>query len=160
MIPLIAFPKVDDVTFERDGVPYVAMRRVCEAMGLNWAGQQQKLRESEVFVCMDIHTHDTTGRVQSMLAMPVSDFPLWLASINPAKIKDEDRRSKIILYQRESAIALHRYWSEGVAIRGDMDGASAAMAVQRNPGAVTDPARSMCPRCLRAGFEATTRTSH
>lgn len=111
------------VTFTRDGEPYVAMRRVVENLGLNWAGQHAKLTEQAVkFTCMDIHTHDSAGRTQQMLAMPVTKLPLWLATINPNKIPDADKRAKIELYQSESAIALHDYWTKGVAVRGDMDG--------------------------------------
>ncbi len=73
------------------------MRHVVEAMGLDWASQFKKLSSSEVFTCMDIHTRDTLGRQQCMLSMRVEDFPLWLASINPAKVKDEAKRAKIIL---------------------------------------------------------------
>ena len=111
------------VTFQHDGEPFVAMRSVCEGMGLNWAGQHTKLSDQkDKFTCMDIHTHDTLGRKQVMLSMPVRKLPLWLASVNPNKIKDEEKRQRIVLYQEESAIALHDYWTQGVAIKGDLDG--------------------------------------
>lgn len=110
------------VTFQHNGEPYVAMRRVVENLGLNWAGQHAKLVERTSLMCMDIHTHDTTGRKQQMLSMPVAKLPLWLATINPNKIPDPARRAKIELYQAESAIALHDYWTKGLAVRGDMDG--------------------------------------
>lgn len=111
------------VTFQQNGEPYVAMRRVVENLGLNWAGQHAKLSDQgEKFACMDIHTHDTLGRPTEMLAMPVAKLPLWLASINPNKIPNEAKRAKIELYQSESAIALHDYWTKGMAIRGDLDG--------------------------------------
>lgn len=111
------------VTFQHDGEPFVAMRSVCEGMGLNWAGQHTKLSDQkDKFTCMDIHTHDTLGRKQIMLSMPVRKLPLWLASVNPNKIKDEEKRQRIVLYQEESAIALHDYWTQGVAVKGDLDG--------------------------------------
>lgn len=110
------------VTFQHNGEPYVAMRRVVENLGLNWAGQHAKLVERQTLMCMDIHTHDTTGRKQQMLSMPVAKLPLWLATINPNKIPDPAKRAKIELYQSESAIALHDYWTKGIAVRGDMDG--------------------------------------
>lgn len=110
------------VTFQHGGEPYVAMRRVVENLGLNWAGQHAKLIERTNLMCMDIHTHDSSGRMQQMLSMPVAKLPLWLATINPNKIPDAHKRAKIELYQAESAIALHDYWTKGVAVRGDMDG--------------------------------------
>ena len=111
------------ITFEHTGRRYVAMRRIVENMGLNWAGQLTKLQEQqEKFACMDIHTRDSLGREQSMLCMPVEKLQLWLNSVNPNKIKDERVRYNVELYQAESAIALHDYWTKGVAVRGDLDG--------------------------------------
>jgi len=111
------------VTFQHQGEPYVAMRRVVENLGLSWPAQRVKLAEgNRRFLCSDIATHDTTGRLQQMLAMPVAKLPLWLATINPNKIPDPVKRAKIELYQAESAIVLHDYWTKGVAVRGDMDG--------------------------------------
>jgi hypothetical protein len=71
---------------------------------------------------MDIHTPDARGHMQPMLAMPVAKLPLWLATINPNKIPDLAKREKIELYQSESAIVLHDYWTKGIAVRGDLDG--------------------------------------
>jgi hypothetical protein len=110
------------VTFQHDGEPFVAMRSVCEGMGLDWASQYVKLKNSPVLMCCDITTHDSIGRKQSMSALPVRKLPLWLASVNPNKIKDEEKRQRIVLYQEESAIALHDYWTQGVAVKGDLDG--------------------------------------
>jgi hypothetical protein len=111
------------VTFMHDDAPHVAMRRVVENLGLSWGSQYTKLTgTSAKFQCTDIETVDAAGRSYPMLSMPVAKLPLWLATINPNKIPDPIKRAKIELYQAESAIALHDYWTKGVAIRGDMDG--------------------------------------
>ncbi|WP_288409430.1 RhuM family protein [uncultured Sphingomonas sp.] len=121
------------VTFEHDGKPYVAMRRVCENLGLSWGGQRDKLvRQLDRYQCTDISTMDAAGRVWPMFAMPVARLPLWLAALNPNKIPDPAKRLKVELYQTESAIALHDYWTKGVAINrealvGDTNGLSAAI---------------------------------
>jgi hypothetical protein len=111
------------VTFEAEGVRYVAMRRIVENMGLSWGSQHDKLMDQKTkFSCTDIATTGADGKIYEMLAMPVEKLPLWLASINPNKIKSEPTRAKVERYQAESAIALHDYWTKGVAVRGDMDG--------------------------------------
>lgn len=111
------------ITFQKDGEPHVAMRRVVENIGLAWAVQQRKLAESGArFNCHHMVTVAADGKTREVVAMPVSKLPLWLASINPNKIPDPAKRAKIELYQAESAIALHDYWTKGVAVRGDMDG--------------------------------------
>ena len=122
-IRTISFHGDEIVTFEAAGKPHVAMRRIVENMKIDWASQAIKLRaQGAKFMCRDIPTGDTLGREQAMLAMLVEKLPLWLASINPNKIKNATIRAKVEEYQAESAIALHDYWTKGVAIKGDTDG--------------------------------------
>lgn len=110
------------VTFQKDGEPHVAMRRVVENIGLSWGRQREKIADDPRFSCALMCTTGLDGKVYDMLAMPVAKLQLWLATINPNKITDPEKRQKLEWYQAESAIALHDYWTKGVAIRGDMDG--------------------------------------
>lgn len=110
------------LTFQKDGDPHVAMRRVVENLGIDWGRQAKKLADDPRFTCGHMSTRDTLGRQQQMLAMPVAKLPLWLATINPNKITDPVKRQKLEWYQAESAIVLHDYWTKGIAVRGDMDG--------------------------------------
>jgi hypothetical protein len=117
------------VTFQHEGLAFVAMRRVVENLGLNWGSQHTKLAAvAAKYDCRDIATVDAAGRSYPMMAMPVTKLPLWLATINPNKIADQQKREKIELYQSESAIALHDYWTRGFAIdRKRLDGDEAAV---------------------------------
>jgi P22_AR N-terminal domain len=111
------------VTFENGGSRWVAMRRIIENMGLNWASQSVKLSEQAAkFNCCDIATVGADGKPREMVSMPIEKLPLWLASINPTKIKNGIVRTKVERYQAESAIALHDYWTKGVALRSDLEG--------------------------------------
>lgn len=110
------------ITFQHDGEPHVAMRRVVENIGIDWARQRQKLEGDSRFNCRHMPTVGADGKSREMLAMPVAKLPLWLATINPNKISDPAKRQKVEWYQAESAIVLHDYWTKGVAVRGDMDG--------------------------------------
>ena len=111
------------ITFEQDGEPYVAMRRVVENLDMSWGSQRDKLTsQRKKFNCTDIGTVGADGKARQMLSIPVKKLPLWLATINPNKITDPAKREKIELYQEESATALFNYWHNGVAIRDDMDG--------------------------------------
>lgn len=121
---LVAIPFHGDeiISFQANGEPHVAMRRIVENLGLGWGSATQKLRAQQAkFDCSDIVTLDAAGRRIEMLAMPASKLPLWLATINPNKVR-ADLRARVELYQAESAIALHDYWTKGVAVRGDLEG--------------------------------------
>lgn len=111
------------VTFQVGGEPHVAMRPIVENLGLSWASQTVKLNDQRAkFNCCDIETVGADGKQRSMLAIPTKRLTLWLASINPNKIKNAAKRQKIELYQEECAEALYSYWHTGIAVRGDMDG--------------------------------------
>lgn len=133
------------VTYQRDGQPYVAMKRVVENLGLNWGSQHTKLAAvAHKFECRDIATVDAAGRVVPMLSMPVAKLPLWLATVNPNKVPDPVKRAKIELYQEESAIALHDYWSKGFALNKrrleDDDAAQEDLAAQLRQLRLSDKA--------------------
>ena len=111
------------LTFQASGEPYVAMRRIVENLGMSWGTQRGKLeRADRKFNCVAMNTVGEDGKIRAMVSMPVQKLPLWLASINPARIKNPGKRAKIELYQERSAQALHDYWTRGVAIRDDMAG--------------------------------------
>lgn len=110
-------------TFKVGDVPHVAMRSIVESMGLSWGGQHGKLNgQSKKFSCTHISTTGADGKTYRMLAMPVTKLNLWLATINPNKIKDASKRAKIELYQEKSAKALFDFWNTGIAVRDDYDG--------------------------------------
>lgn len=126
---IVPFHGDEIVTFEAGGARYVAMRRIVENMGLAWQSQHPKLLSQRVkFNCHDMMTVGADGKEREMLSMPVEKLPLWLASINPNKISKADVRAKVERYQADSAIALHDYWTKGVAVRGDMAGILTAIS--------------------------------
>ncbi|EFL88279.1 phage antirepressor N-terminal domain-containing protein [Ahrensia sp. R2A130] len=102
-----------------NGVPHVAMKPIVENLGMAWQAQHRKLLESgPKFSCNHMVTTGTDGKSYNMLAMPVTKLNLWLNTINPNKVK-ADIRAKLEIYQEQSAIALHDYWTTGVAVRPD-----------------------------------------
>ena len=121
---LITIPFHGDqiVTFEDNGQPHVAMRRIVENLGIDWSRQRRRLEaEAEKFSCGHMSSTGSDGKRYDMLAMPVAKLPLWLATINPNKVR-VDLRAKVERYQEECAVALHDYWTKGVALRDDMAG--------------------------------------
>lgn len=120
---LVTVPFYGDgiVTFEANGEPHVAMRRIVENLGIDWGRQSKKLEADARFNCGHMSTVGADGRHREMLSIPVRKLPLWLATINPNKIPDAARRQKVEIYQEESAVALHDYWTKGVAVRGGDD---------------------------------------
>lgn len=105
--------KLDVVDME-DGKPGVVMRRLVENLGLDWTGQSKKL-DDPIYMCRHMSTHDTSGREQEMVVMPVKSIPAYLFSINPNKVR-EDLREKLARYRLECVDVLYNYWAKGYAV--------------------------------------------
>ena len=97
-----------------DGTILVPLRPICEAIGLSWAGQQQRVQRDEllshaVTVCV-IHT---VQGPRPMLALPLKLLPGWLFGVQAARVKTE-LRAKILRYQADCYEVL---WN---AFKGDI----------------------------------------
>ena len=98
---------------------YVAMRPVCEGIGLAWSPQCKKLKEHHRFSQGIISFGAATmGGEQDALFLHKPKFFLWLYSINPDKVAKEIR-PKLIKYQDEVEVAIDRYFTQGMAVRPD-----------------------------------------
>ncbi|MEE3046657.1 MAG: phage antirepressor N-terminal domain-containing protein [Pseudomonadota bacterium] len=107
-------------TFEVDGKPYVAMRSVCEAIGIAWNGQFEKVKRDPVLssVVRVTRTTGADGKSYEMSALPLEMMQGWLFKIDAARVR-KSLRSRVIMFQRECYPALNAYWSDGVAVRKD-----------------------------------------
>ena len=80
----------------------VAVKPVCEILGVNYTTQVEKLKAHPIFGSV-IPLRGTTGadgKNYQMLCIPLQFFPGWLFSINPDNVKEEAREN-LIKYQLE-----------------------------------------------------------
>ncbi|MDM7975213.1 MULTISPECIES: phage antirepressor N-terminal domain-containing protein [Thalassospira] len=115
-------------TFEADGKPHVALRSVCDAIGLSWAGQREKVLRDPVLssTVRVTRTVAEDGRLREMSALPLDMLQGWLFKIDASRVR-ASLRPRVIMFQRECYHALSAYWSRGVAVqpailRDDLDG--------------------------------------
>ena len=101
---------------EHNGEPFTAVKPICEAMGLDWKSQFDKLTNRFRAVIGRIPTTGADGKTYSMVCMPVRKLAGWLYSLSPAKVAPACR-AKVEAYQAECDDALWRYWTEGHASR-------------------------------------------
>lgn len=97
------------VTDEREKL--VAVKPVCEILGVNYTTQVEKLKGHPVFgstvPLRGIVAAD--GKNREMLCIPFRFFPGWLFSINPDNVKEEARES-LIRYQLKCNDVLFDYF--------------------------------------------------
>lgn len=107
-----------------DGQPFVAIRPICESLGLDWSTQLRVIKSDEV-LSSTVVTKPTVdaadGKRRKMVFLPLNFLQGWLFKISPSKCR-ADRREKIVAYQRECFRVLHEYFWHGGAINPEADG--------------------------------------
>ena len=89
----------------------VAVKPVCEILGVDYPGQFTKLKEHPVYgstigLCPTV---GSDGKEREMVCIPLRFFSGWLFSINPDNVKEEAREN-LIKYQLECNKVLFDYF--------------------------------------------------
>lgn len=84
---------------------YVPVRPICDALGLSWAGQRERLMRDEVLAeaARGVRVTRTPGRgggTQEMLCLPLDLLPGFLFGVAVARVKPE-LQERVQLYRRE-----------------------------------------------------------
>ncbi len=84
-----------------DEAIWVPVRPICEALGLGWGSQYNRLlRDPLLAEALGVFVMKTPGGDQRMLALPLKLLPGWLFGIQASRVKPE-LRDKILRYQRD-----------------------------------------------------------
>lgn len=94
---------------ERDGRVFVALRPMCEAIGVSQQGQLTKLKAKGWAVIKEIFTTGADGKAYGMACLELDSVPMWLATIEPNKV-GEHVRGKLVRYQLECARVLRDHF--------------------------------------------------
>ncbi|MFC2278379.1 MAG: phage antirepressor N-terminal domain-containing protein, partial [Cardiobacterium hominis] len=105
------------ITISHDGKHYVAMRPICENIGLNWRGQNERIVRHEVLnaVARVMRSTGNDGKEYSMLCLPLEYLNGWLFGVDVTRLKNPEARAALIRYQRECFKVLYDYWHNGKA---------------------------------------------
>ncbi|PZP12124.1 MAG: hypothetical protein DI602_10150 [Aliarcobacter butzleri] len=92
----------------------IVIKDICEAIGLKFITQYEKLRADESYESKLIKVQ-TRGGLQEVFTIPLSKLNGWLFSINPNKVKPQVKQ-KLIEYKKECFNVLNNYFNNGIAI--------------------------------------------
>lgn len=99
---LIQFHGHDLVTIHENQGIFVALKPICDAIGLDWEGQRQRVRRDAVLssvACMTQAT-GTDGKQYEMLCLPINKLNGWLFGVDANRVKPELKEA-VIAYQRD-----------------------------------------------------------
>ncbi|MDX2334616.1 phage antirepressor N-terminal domain-containing protein [Brevundimonas vesicularis] len=111
--------------FKQDDGVFVALTPICEAMGIAWEPQRKRLHRdpvlSEATSIMEVPFGGHRGQPVTCLKMELLNG--WLFGIDSSRIKDDEVRERVILYQRECYGVLYQHFAKGRAENFDPIGA-------------------------------------
>ncbi len=105
-------------TFNVEGVIRVAMKPICDAIGLGWQSQFHRIKRHPVLsTCIVMMTTQLPGERQrrKLLTMPLNKLNGWLFGVDASRVKPEVR-DKLVEYQSECFDVLSDYWQKGQAV--------------------------------------------
>lgn len=107
---------------------YVPIRPICEALGLTWPGQWERIKGDPVLseAVRSVRVTLTERGARTALCLPLKFLPGWLFGIQARRVKPE-LRERILRYQRECYDVL---WN---AFKGDVVPAAAPIPPDLSP---------------------------
>jgi hypothetical protein len=92
-----------------DGKVKIAVRRVCESLGIDPATQNLKLRDAPWANAGLCPVLDATGKLRKTFCIDLDALPMWLATIDVWRVAPSVKE-KLVQYQCEAAEVLRRYF--------------------------------------------------
>lgn len=98
-----------DIIATSDGL--IPIRPICEALGVDYKSQYQKVKNSEELASVVVLSTTTgaDGKMYEMVCLPVEYIYGWVFTINPDNVKAEVR-DKVLRYKMECYHALYLYF--------------------------------------------------
>lgn len=97
------------LTLVQDGINYVAVKPICDILGIDWESQRQRIMRDEVLgSCACVIQAQLPGDIQNrdVVFLPEEFLNGWLFGVSINRIRPENRE-RLILYKRECYRVLH-----------------------------------------------------
>jgi len=112
---VVKFNNQDVPVFFHDDKPYVAMRPICENIGLDWASQYSRIKRNHILSKgVVMITTPSKGGNQEFLSLPIGYLNGWLFGIDVNRVKPEIKDT-LIKYQLECYDVLYKHFMPKVA---------------------------------------------
>ena len=112
-IQTINFNNQQLLTVKKDGIKYVAVKPICENLGLDWSSQKKRIERdnvlNSVMVIMTIVAED--GKNREMVCLPIDYINGFLFGIDTSRVSEEIR-PLVLYYKRECYKALFEFWNK------------------------------------------------
>ncbi|OTP82625.1 phage antirepressor N-terminal domain-containing protein [Gilliamella apicola] len=111
----IQFHNQSLIVLNHENKPYIAMKPVCENIGLDWAAQLKRIKRHQVLSSgMVMMTTPSKQGLQEYVCLPISMLNGWLFGIDTNRVKPEIRKT-LEQYQLECFDVLYHHFMPKVA---------------------------------------------
>jgi hypothetical protein len=87
---------------ERDDGVFVAVKPICESIGIEWRKQQERIKRDPILAeGITMVGIPSPGGVQETTCLRLDLMNGWLFTIDESRVKDEEVRQKVLSYKRE-----------------------------------------------------------
>ncbi len=117
----VPFYETQITAVQTDGGVRIALKPVCEALGLDYSGQRQRLSNQTWATAGVTPSVGADGKNRNVTTVDRRTFTMWLATISTTRLKSDAARELLGRFQREAADVLDRYFHEGGAINPRAD---------------------------------------
>lgn len=110
---IVTINNIDIVASNENNQVYVPIRPICEALGVNYSSQLEKIKSHPILAPV-VPLRGTTGadgKQYEMMCLPLEYVFGWIFTINPNNVNSE-ARTELIRYQTECYHALYNYFFE------------------------------------------------
>lgn len=112
---VVKFNNQDVPVFFHENKPYVAMKPICENIGLNWDGQRQRIQRNHILNQGTVMiTAPSKSGNQEYSCLPIGYLNGWLFGIDVNRVKSEIKDT-LIKYQLECYDVLYNHFIPKVA---------------------------------------------
>lgn len=111
-LAIIDFHGDELLAIENDKGKFVAIKPICESLGIGWSSQLKRIKRSTILSeAMVIMTTAFNPNGQEMVGMDINFVNGWLFGIDETRIKDENTRKQVLNYQRECYRVLYEHFN-------------------------------------------------
>ena len=112
-IQTINFNNQQLLTVEKDGIKYVAVKPICENLGLDWDSQRKRIDRDDVLSSVKVIITATGSDYKNyeMVCLPIDYINGFLFGIDTSRVSEEIR-PVVLYYKRECYKALFEFWNK------------------------------------------------
>lgn len=107
--------------YEGNGTQWVALRPICESLGIQADAQLKRLKREPWATTSIMDGVGADGKNREITFVDRRTFTMWLATIQTSRVQNDAARALLIAFQTEAADALDKYFHDGGAINPNAD---------------------------------------